>query len=313
MRADRLVATLLLLQARGQVTASQVATELEVSERTARRDLDALAVAGLPVYATRGRGGGWALLGGARTDLTGLTDGEACALLMAAGPAAASSPEVKAALRKLLRALPEPFRDRAQAAAEAVVVDAAGWRGPSREPPAHLASLQAAVVDAAQVELCYVDRSRAETRRAVAPLGLVNKRGTWYLVADTPVGRRTFRLDRVTAIVRTGEEAARPPDFDLAKAWRDVVDGIGSRRPPLRVRLQVADRVLGSVRWVCAGQVLSEAPAAEGHTEVSVTGESPDLVARKLAGFGDTVLVLEPEQARAQLAALGRELTAMYG
>ena len=131
MRADRLVALLLLLQRRGKVTAAEVADELEISERTARRDLDALAMAGLPVYSIQGRGGGWQMLGGGRTDLSGLSADEARALFLVAGPQAAS-PELRAALRKLVRALPEPMRDRAEAAADAVVVDPRGWDGPTR-------------------------------------------------------------------------------------------------------------------------------------------------------------------------------------
>ena len=127
MRADRLVATLLLMQARGRVTAAEVAEELEVSVATARRDLEALSAAGIPVYPQPGRGGGWSLVGGARTDLSGLTAAEAQALFLLVGPAAAVAPEVKAALRKLARALPDTFRADAEAAAEAVVIDPARW------------------------------------------------------------------------------------------------------------------------------------------------------------------------------------------
>ena len=122
MRADRLVAILLMLQARKQVTAAEVAAELEISERTARRDLEALGQAGLPVYSRQGKGGGWSLLGGARTDLSGLTASEARALFLVAGPSSAATPEVRAALRKLVRALPEPFREQAEAASNAVTV-----------------------------------------------------------------------------------------------------------------------------------------------------------------------------------------------
>src|ERR1700730_7016836 len=120
MRADRLVATLLILQARGRVTAGEVSEQLEVSERTARRDLEALGVAGIPGYSQQGRGGGWSLLGGARTDLSGLTAADGRPLFLAAGPSSAATPVVKAALRKLVRALPESFRAEAQAAATAV-------------------------------------------------------------------------------------------------------------------------------------------------------------------------------------------------
>src|SRR4029077_17641446 len=134
-RADRLVAVLMYLQTRGQVTAAEVAAELEVSERTPRRDLEALVIAGMPVYSKPGRNGGWQLIGGARTDLSGLTAAEARALFLVAGPSPAS-PELKAALRKLVRALPEPFRAEAQAASTAVVVDPNEWgRAQPMRPP----------------------------------------------------------------------------------------------------------------------------------------------------------------------------------
>ncbi len=127
VRADRLVAILLLLQSKGHVTAAEVAAELEVSERTARRDLDALGMAGLPIYSRQGRNGGWQLIGGGRTDLSGLTAAEARALFLVAGPSSSATPEVKAALRKLTRALPEKFRPDAEAAATAMIIDPVGW------------------------------------------------------------------------------------------------------------------------------------------------------------------------------------------
>src|SRR4051794_17582454 len=127
MRADRLVATLLVLQSKGRVTAAELAEELEVSVKTARRDLEALAMAGIPVYSQAGKGGGWSLLGGARTDLSGLTADEARTLFLVAGPSSTVAPEAKAALRKLVQALPATFRADAEAAASAVVLDAARW------------------------------------------------------------------------------------------------------------------------------------------------------------------------------------------
>src|SRR5258705_2510140 len=166
MRADRLVATLLLLQTRGQVTAAEVAEELEVSERTARRDLEALGLAGLPIYSVQGRNGGWRLAGGGRTDLSGLTAAEARALFLVAG-ASSTTPEVKAALRKLVRALPAEFRESAEAAVTAVVVDPVGWDRPTRRarPPEHLDAVQRAVVESRQVRLGYVARDGATTTR----------------------------------------------------------------------------------------------------------------------------------------------------
>src|SRR3954469_23438418 len=193
MRADRLVATLLLLQTRKRLTAAEVAAELEVSERTARRDLEALSAAGIPVYALPGRGGGWELVGGARTDLSGLTADEAPALFTVAGPAAAATAEIRAALRKLVRALPEPFRAKAETAASSVVIDVAapsvvidvgGWGEVRRvKPPPHLDALQAALADSEQVRIGYANREGRSSARVVHPLGLALKGTTWYLVA----------------------------------------------------------------------------------------------------------------------------------
>src|SRR3954468_17876686 len=146
MRADRLGGTLLPVQARGRVTAAQLAEELEVSVATARRDLEALSAAGVPVYPQPGRGGGWSLVGGARTDLSGLSAAEAQALFLLVGPAAAVSGEAKAALRKLVRALPHTFRADAEAAANATMIDPTRWGERDRRRPELVDLLQAAVV-----------------------------------------------------------------------------------------------------------------------------------------------------------------------
>src|SRR5687768_13659439 len=230
MRADRLVATLLFLQSRGRVTAAEVAEELEVSNRTARRDLEALSIAGIPVYSQPGRGGGWSLIGGARTDLSGLTAAEARTLFLVAGPSSAVTPEAKAALRKLVQALPETFRAEAEKAAAAIVLDPARWGGEAPTAPPHLEALQQAVIQGVQVRLGYTDAKGAVSERTVHPLGLVSKGTTWYLLADTQAGRRTFRLWRVRSADLTGEPARRPADFDLRTAWDEVEATIDERR-----------------------------------------------------------------------------------
>ncbi|MEU8947023.1 WYL domain-containing protein [Streptomyces sp. NPDC048489] len=162
MKADRLVATLLLLQARGRVTVREVAGELEVSERTARRDLEALTSAGVPVYSQRGRGGGWSLVGGARTDLTGFTSREIGALFLAAGPLSAS-PELRSALRKLTRAVPAPMRSHAEAAAKAILVDGPDWSRTEGGSGPHRHALERAVLDGLRVRLGYAPADRSGT------------------------------------------------------------------------------------------------------------------------------------------------------
>ena len=247
MRADRLVAALLILQARGRVTAAELADELEVSERTARRDLEGLAMAGVPVYSQAGRGGGWSLVGGARTDLSGLTAAEARTLFLVAGPSAAATPQIKAALRKLVRALPEPFRAEAEAAAAAVVIDPASWDRSPAEPLEHLEALQLAAVEGRQVRLGYQGRDRPGGVRTVHPFGLVSKASVWYMLAGTDDGLRTFRVSRVTSVELLDEPVVRPEGFELAAAWNDTLARLDRERATFEVEAAATPE---SVRWL---------------------------------------------------------------
>ena len=314
MRADRLVAILLLLQQREKVTASEVAEELEVSERTARRDLEALAMAGVPVYSVQGRGGGWRLLGGARTDLSGLTAGEARALFLVAGPASTATPEVKAALRKLVRALPEPFREQAEAAAISVVVDPGHWgsRRPEPRPPRFLDELQEAVVRGVRVRLGYVDRQGSETDRTVHPLGIVAKGPVWYLVADTEAGRRTFRIDRVSSVRSTGEPVRRPEGFDLAESWREIADEVDRRRTPLEAHALCSPDGLGLLRMVLGGRLEVGGSAPDGRIEVVIRGHNEYALAGEIAGLVEWLEVTGPQGVRDHLASIGARLRERY-
>lgn len=312
MRADRLVAVLLLLQARGRVTAAQVAEELEISERTARRDLEALAMAGIPVYSQAGRGGGWSLIGGARTDLSGLTAAEARTLFLVAGPSASATPQVKAALRKLVRALPEPFRAEAEAAAAAVVLDPLHWDRASAPPPAHLDVLQQAVVDGVQVRLRYAAWDRPESERIVHPLGLVAKASVWYLVAGTDAGLRTFRVSRVRAAIPTGEPVERPSGFDLAETWKGIVETLGERRVTFRATLRTSAEAIPWLRSAFGTRMTVGETLPDGRVEVGVRSWSAHALSREVAGFVEYAEVLEPAT-REELASLGAALTQRYG
>ena len=310
------MAILLLLQQREQVTAAEVALELEVSERTARRDLDALAMAGVPVYSVQGRGGGWRLLGGARTDLSGLTAGEARALFLVAGPASSATPAVKAALRKLVRALPEPFRDEAEAAAASVVVDPRQWGSSqvgNRPPPPFLDQVQEAVVRGVQVRLGYADREGSETERTVHPLGVVAKGPRWYLVAQTDAGRRTFRVDRVARLELTDDPARRPDGFDLAESWREIAEEVDRRRTPLEARAVCTPDGLGVLRMAFGDRLDIGGSTPDGRIEIVIRGHDEHLLAGELAGLIEWIEVLDPPGVREQLAALGGALVARYG
>jgi predicted DNA-binding transcriptional regulator YafY len=307
MRADRLVAALLVLQARGRITAGQLAEELEVSERTARRDLEGLALAGVPVYSQPGRGGGWELVGGARTDLSGLTADEARALFLLAGPAAAG-PDVRAALRKLVQALPATFRQHAEAAAAAVVRDPTGWDQTEPAPLDHLESLQRAVIEAVQVELGYRRRDGKVSVRTLNPLGLVVKNNTWYLIAWTDAGQRTFRISRVQSVTPNGLAVVRPDDFDLAEAWRSIVTTVDHQRAPVTVRLRTDEGIADVLRYVFGTRARQGELGPDGRVEVEVRAQSELMVARQLAGFSGAIEVVEPDAVRAHLADIGRGL-----
>jgi predicted DNA-binding transcriptional regulator YafY len=309
-----LVAILLMLQRRGRVTAAEVADELEISERTARRDLDALGLAGLPIFSRQGRNGGWELAGGGRTDLSGLTAPEARALFLVAGPSSSATPEVKAALRKLVRALPEPMRAPAEAASTAVVVDPTPWDGAARTraAPPYLDALQRAVVEGEQVELGYVARDRAASQRVVHPLGLATKGAAWYLVADTEAGLRTFRVDRVQSMRPTGAPVVRPEGFELAAAWRLITDEVDKVRTPVTATAWVWPDAVHAVRYRCANRVRIGPAAPDGRVAVELRGQRDVTLAAELAGFGAAVEVVAPAGVRDRLARIGAELAATY-
>ena len=313
MRADRLVALLLILQRKGQVTAGEIAAELEVSERTARRDLEALGTAGLPIYSTQGRNGGWQLLGGARTDLSGLNAAEARALFLVAGPASSATPAVKGGLRKLLRALPETMRDEAESASAALVVDPTRWGQRANETPTPpwLDALQTAVITGEQVTLGYRSSNGDATTRAVHPLGIAAKGVAWYLVADTDAGLRTFRVDRVSSVAGTGAPVVRPEGFELAAAWKLIAERF-DQRWGASVRALADPSVIASLRWVFGAKLRVGPPAQDGRVEVEIGSVTERSLVGQLAGFGASVEVREPVEIRVQLAAIGTELASLY-
>jgi predicted DNA-binding transcriptional regulator YafY len=313
MRADRLVAILIMLQTRGQVTAAEVARELEISERTARRDLDALGVAGLPVYSSQGRNGGWRLAGGGRIDLSGLTASETQALFLLAGPRA-TTPELRAALRKLVRAMPEPFRDHAEAASTAVVHDPSGWGGMrgDRPAPEHLDAVQTAVISGRQIVLGYRARSGEPSTRQVHPLGLATKSGSWYLIADTDAGQRTFRVDRIQSVELTDEPVARPDGFELTDAWQMITTEVEQVRTPVAVRVLIDPRALSWIRHAFGTRLRIAMAGEDGRIEVDIRSHGEYSVAAELAGFGSMVEVTDPPGVRQRLAEIAGELAALY-
>lgn len=320
MRADRLLATLLLLQARGTVTAREVADELEISERTARRDLDALSVAGIPVFSKQGRGGGWELIGGARTDLTGLRSAEARALLTMAAASGRATPEFVSAMRKLVQALPETMRAETERVMASVVADDTAWGNreasilaePRRDE--WLEPLQHAVLDHTRMELTYNTPRKGTSRRWIEPLGLIIKRGHWYVLATTEAGRRSFRVDRIEGLDPTGERFEPPAEFDLEAEWESITTGYieGSNR--VTVEAVVDSELVPSLRALGVETVEHEPDRSEaGPTPVTLGAWNARVLAVQISGLMSGIELADPPpELSAHLAQIGAELVSRF-
>lgn len=309
MRADRLIALLLMLQTRPKVTAAEVAHELEISERTARRDLEALAISGVPIYSTPGRGGGWQLIGGAKTDLSGLSADEARALFLAAGPALDKAPQLKSAMRKLSGALPETFRAEADAAATAIKVDPNGWGRVGAYTPTHLDTLTNAVISGHQIDLEYESPRTGTSTRTISPLGLVTKRNVWYLVANTEKGLRTFRVSRIQSAQPLDSPAIRPNDFNLEAEWERIITDIETMRTTIEVEVIAEQRVVKAVRYQFAGRAVVGERLADGRQTLTVSDNGVRPLAAQLACHGSAVTVIDPSpELKAEFTRIATEL-----
>lgn len=322
MRASRLVQLLLLLQTKGKMTASRLATELEVSVRTIYRDIEALSGAGVPIYAEAGPGGGVRLVDGYRTRLTGLTAEEAEALALSGLPGAASElglgTVLAAAQLKVDAALPPELRSRAVRMRERFHLDAPGWFA-REEPVPHLAGLSRSVWDEQRVEIRYRKRD-GEVTRLLDPLGLVLKAGVWYLVALSGRTRslRTFRVSRVVSVKLLDEESQRPDGFDLATHWEEASQDFLGSWPTTAVLVRVRADVLWLVRYVQdpkrAQPALDSAsePDHEGWVTLTLQFENLETAGFELMRFGGDLEVLEPAELREHLAARAASMVARY-
>jgi len=315
MRASRLVQLLLFLQTRGRTTAAVLARELEVSERTVHRDVDALSAAGVPIYAERGPHGGIQLIDGYRTRLTGLTGEEAEALFLSGlpGPAAelGLGTVVAAARLKVLAALPSELRVRASRLVERFHLDAAGWFHASEEVP-HLAVLADAVWESRRILIPY-RRGDQAVERSLEPLGLVLKAGTWYLVANSEGQARTYRVSRISSAVASDEVVPRPQDFDLPAYWDESITAYERDAPRIAITLRIDPSVLGVLADAVGGQAVRQAeriPAndPEGWVHLRVMADWPEEAPGRLIMLGSRAEILDPPEVRERAILLARRM-----
>ncbi|MEU9985582.1 WYL domain-containing protein [Streptomyces sp. NPDC048045] len=322
MRAARLIKMVLLLQSRPSMTAAELARELEVSERTVTRDAQALSEAGVPVYADRGRAGGYRLVGGYRTRLTGLARSEAEALFLSGVPGALREMGLEdaasAARLKVSAALLPSLRDAPDSAAQRFHLDAPAW---FREPetPALLAALAEAVWDDRCVTARY-RRGEDEVERLLEPYGLVLKAGVWYLcarVAGSPF--RTYRIDRFGAVDPLEDRFVREPDFDLPRHWAEQAERFARSILRAEVVVRLSPQGVRGLRYavdpVSAREALGGVgePDGAGWVTVTLPVESEEVAHTQLTALGAEAEVLAPESLRERFAGDAARLAALYG
>lgn len=320
MRSSRLLSILLLLQSRGRMTATALAAAFEVSVRTVYRDVDQLSAAGVPVYADRGREGGFRLLDGYRTRLTGFTPAEAEAVLLAGLPGPADDlglgAAVAAAQLKLLAALPEPRSEDAARVARRFHLDPVGWfRG--TESKALLPLLAGAVWQERQVRIGY-ESWAGTVERILAPMGLVLKAGVWYLVALHGTAPRTYRVSAMRTLEVLADGFARPEGFDLGAYWTAWVREFETRIYQGEATLRLSPtgmRRLSSLAPAVAEMAARTAspPDAAGWVQARIPTESIDHAAGEMLKLGAEAEALAPPALRERMAGLALGLARMYG
>jgi predicted DNA-binding transcriptional regulator YafY len=318
VRADRLLAITLLLQARGGMSAPELARHLEVSTRPIYRDVDALGTAGIPVYVDRGAQGGVRLLEGYRTDLTGLSPGEAEALFLMGVPGPLDelglAPEMEGARRKLLAALPQARRPLAERLRHRVHVDTVGWdQAPVHAT--HLATIAQAVLSERRISMVYVRADNREVKRTVDPLGVVLKAGIWYLVSLSGKYDVVFRVSRVRSVTVGDQPARRPHDFDLPGYWEQWLADFESRKGSVSVRIRLDPVVAAELPRHLGEAVRSkvlDAVADHGQLEIDLIFDSIVEARTSLLGLGPDIEVVSPAELRAEMARTAREVTKLY-
>jgi predicted DNA-binding transcriptional regulator YafY len=307
MKAERLLSILLLLQTRGRLTGRELAQRLEVSQRTIHRDMEALSASGVPVLALRGAQGGWQLEEGWRTRVPGLDEAELQALLMAQPRVVGNARLARAAeraLEKLMASLPVSLREQASSIQKRLHVDTTGWSG-TPEDLSMLPIVQEAVSRDRKLAIRYWPAAGKAAERIVDPLGLVAKGGTWYLVARTPDGFRTYRVSRIENARLLADPCERPADFDLAAHWKTATEELrkGRERYEATLRLEPG-AALSFQRWRTAfSPPSSPEPDAEGWVTLHVQFDDEAQASFVVLGLGPRVDVLEPIGLKKRVAA----------
>jgi predicted DNA-binding transcriptional regulator YafY len=315
MRADRLLSILLLLQTRERMTARELAAQLEVSERTICRDMDALCIAGIPVISERGNNGGWHLLDGYRVVLNNLSPTEIQTLFLRQPLFADLGLEQTAenTLLKVFAALPALHRVHAEAMRQRLYIDLTGWQR-SKEDVSWLPVIQEALWQDRKLVLNYRRSDNEEVERLVDPLGLVAKGRVWYLVAAVEDEIQTYRVSRVQSATATDKSCVRPPGFDLSEYWMQSITEFFENLPRYPVVVRVSPQILARLRYagtfVKIDQVSS--PEYDGWSVVHLHFDTEEEAREFVLGFGTFIKVLDPPELCEKVIEMARAVIDFY-
>lgn len=319
MRADRLISLLMLLQSRGRRTARQLAEQLGVSQRTIYRDLDALSISGIPLYADRGPGGGVELIESYRTSLTGLSAEETQALFMLSIPAALDQlgvgSSLKAALLKLSASLPPARRADEEMVRQRIYLDARSGQEREESLP-WLGLIQQAVWQNRRLWLRYELEFWNESQQECEPYGLVARGNLWYLVGWMGGRMRVIRVSRVLEAALLEGGFQRLADFDLAAFWQTWISEVQRSQREYRVRVRVAARLqrllIRHFGNTARAQIDTTPPGEDGWTELELPFEHFFAARERLLSYGSAIEVLEPLALRQSLIDLARQALSVY-
>jgi predicted DNA-binding transcriptional regulator YafY len=313
MRADRLLAIMLLLQTRGKLTTSALAQELEVSRRTILRDVEALSMAGVPIYAEGGHGGGIALDEKYRTTLTGLTEAEVRSLFIASNTQLLGEVGLDQAaeslLRKLLAALPASHQPAVDHIRQRIYIDPVWWWHDGQPLP-YWAELQEAVYQDRCIRVLYENYNGEIAERVLEPYSLVSKSSSWYLVAKRQGQLRTYRITRLRALTLLDTSFVRDPDFDLITYWHEHLAEFIAAFSEYECTLRVHPDRANFVRWLTPGRSQLLATDADGWTTVRLQLESAELAKMLVFGLGSQGEVIEPQGLKEEVLRACQEMLA---
>ena len=319
MRADRLISILILLQTRGQLTAQELAAELEVSERTIYRDMDALSTAGVPVYAERGPGGGCSLLDSYRTDLTGLTRDEVRALFMLSIPTPLAElgvdQDLKAALLKLSAALPDVFRPESARAQKRIHLDSSVWFHQEEHTP-HIHTIQRALWEDRKLRLTYRLAFDAQVEHLADPYGLVAKANIWHLVCSRDGFITVIRLADVLDAKLSEGKSSMPADFNLVEFWTAWCSKYESNRPHFPVQVRIKAELLKMLKFfrdpIHSGDQDSAELDADGWQTMTIHFETFEEARNQLLNFGGAVEIIKPQSLRMSVQDFAEQIVQVY-